>query len=1204
MKADLCKRKLAAKPASFSMLFRFASGSDKVYVFFGVIFAILCGIAQPISMVLSGEMINLFLSENKEDNLFWNSGFRIVCLYAIIGVCITIFGMLQRVCYEKAATNIARNLRCEYIHSIIHKDMQWYDRQDIEKLTSEPNSGIGRIHDAIGDSFGIIVRSISLLLSCIAISLIYQWKLTLVTIAMGPLSALLLSIQQRVSESTFIDGEARKQSKADNEADAVVEESILKLKTVASCNGQDAMVKKYLRMIEKCKHHALKIYSYIGFFDGLFHCITYIFYGLGIYTSVSMIQAVATTIDQEVTNRTFSYGGYLCKKGLIDRRGDIFVVIGCIMYGSYCLGNLISHCMAIIAAEVGATIIYKVIDQVGLSIVDASEAKTELPSENDETIDNIKGRIRFTDVHFSYPANPDVKIFKGLTFEIKAGETVAIVGSSGCGKSTLIELLAGLYGPDSGTIEVDGKDIKNLNTNCLRSLIGVVQQEPAIFTGTIFENVRLGKSDLSEPQVIRYCKMADAHDFIRTLSNGYNTCIGIGGVHLSNAVKQKIAYARIMARNPKLLILDEATSALDARSETNLLEKLLKATNGKTKIIVAHRLCTLKQVNRILVIKDGVIAESGTHRELMQKKEGVYKKTCGFWNPYSKCSGHYIGLFVATFISMIRGTELACYVLLYKMAFDGFSESDTSKMMSALQKVLCCCGVLAVICIFVLAIAKFYCGWLAEKVVQDWCVKALRNVLDQKASFFDDPNNRRAAIVAHITSNSKKIKPVLNHYLMQATNSFFAMVLLIAGGIYFCWQITVPGFGVFAIFLLFTSIACRNVLLLEHIATSEDQSSKLAIEIVEQLKTIKLLTQEEYCSEWYEKIISQPCEIYKQSASLKGLIYSLATAFNFFTDMVCYGCGVYLIYNGLASASDVIGGVVSIQAGGFALILVIDSFNAFHSAGHAVDSLLKLNKSKEADEIDTANEKPEIKGKVTAEKVKFSYPDRPRYPILNELTFATAKGKTVAMVGAAGSGKSAIIDLLERFYDINDGTITIDSQDIKKIETAYLRENMAVVGKPVLFNGTIFDNVTFGCKDKTIDDVRNACEKADASSFIEALPLGYETELGNKEVRLSSGQIQRIVIARALIKDPKILLVDEATNVLDVESEKAIKELLEHAKTGRTCIVISHKLSLVQDADLILYIERGRVAEFGTHKQLMQVDRKYASLIRKQRLSM
>jgi ATP-binding cassette subfamily B protein len=233
--------------------------------------------------------------------------------------------------------------------------------------------------------------------------------------------------------------------------------------------------------------------------------------------------------------------------------------------------------------------------------------------------------VQLQDVHFSYPARPDVKVLQGIDLTIEPGEAVAIVGPSGAGKSTIASMLGRLYDPNGGRILLDGKDLKSLDPEWLRQQIGVVAQEPLLFSSSIADNIRYGKQGATDAEIEAAARAANAHDFISRFPDGYRTLVGERGVQLSGGQKQRVAIARAVLKDPRLLILDEATSALDAESEHLVKDALDRLMKGRTTLIIAHRLSTVMDADRVLVLEGGKIVQSGSHSALMGQ-EGLYRR--------------------------------------------------------------------------------------------------------------------------------------------------------------------------------------------------------------------------------------------------------------------------------------------------------------------------------------------------------------------------------------------------------------------------------------------------------------------------------------------------------------------------------------------------------------------------------------------------
>lgn len=253
-----------------------------------------------------------------------------------------------------------------------------------------------------------------------------------------------------------------------------------------------------------------------------------------------------------------------------------------------------------------------------------SKTEIELRPQTNHPAGRLTGDVTFENVRFSYPTRPDISVLKGVSLTIPAGKKVALVGQSGAGKSTIMQLLLQFHRPDTGTIRIGGTDIYEYDLESYRQNFAIVPQEVILFGGTIRENILYGKPDAAEPEIIEAARKANAWDFIRSFPEGLNTVVGERGIKLSGGQRQRIAIARAILRNPSILLLDEATSSLDAESEKVVQEALNNLMEGRTSIIIAHRLATIREVDRIYVLDGGQIVEQGTHEDLSALHEGLY----------------------------------------------------------------------------------------------------------------------------------------------------------------------------------------------------------------------------------------------------------------------------------------------------------------------------------------------------------------------------------------------------------------------------------------------------------------------------------------------------------------------------------------------------------------------------------------------------
>jgi ATP-binding cassette, subfamily B (MDR/TAP), member 1 len=377
----------------------------------------------------------------------------------------------------------------------------------------------------------------------------------------------------------------------------IAQEVFTAIRTVFAFNGAKKEHDRYVKNLDDAKFYGIKKGFLNGLLMGFLWLSIFGAYALGFWYGWSL------SVPDPVTGQPAEY-----------TVGKILLVFFSILIGVFSLGNAGPFFGVSASARAAAYEVFMIIDR---------QPSIDSSSSNGKKLDNIIGNISFENVKFSYPSRPDITILNGLNCSIESGLTCALVGSSGCGKSTCVQLLQRFYDPLQGAVKIDNLDIKELNVNWLRSNIGVVNQEPILFATTIAENIRFGKKDSTQEEIIQAAKNANAHDFIMTLPDKYETLCGERGSQLSGGQKQRIAIARALIRNPKILLLDEATSALDNESESIVQAALDKARMGRTTLVVAHRLSTIRNADIIFAFQNGVISESGTHEELMQLK-GIY----------------------------------------------------------------------------------------------------------------------------------------------------------------------------------------------------------------------------------------------------------------------------------------------------------------------------------------------------------------------------------------------------------------------------------------------------------------------------------------------------------------------------------------------------------------------------------------------------
>ncbi|CAG5103938.1 Oidioi.mRNA.OKI2018_I69.chr1.g1009.t1.cds [Oikopleura dioica] len=513
-----------------------------------------------------------------------------------------------------------------------------------------------------------------------------------------------------------------------------------------------------------------------------------------------------------------------------------------------------------------------------------------------------------------------------------------------------------------------------------------------------------------------------------------------------------------------------------------------------------------------------------------------------------------------------------------------------------------------------LGATEWITGWIgtwllmlsAENQINRIRAKYFASVVRQDMSYFDTVDV--GEINARMFEDIKKIQEGIADKVGMVIQSIFQTVAGLAIALYFGWELglvciaTIPliALGGF-VWMVAQSNESKKEL------DNYTEAGGVAEEVLASIKTVTAFNGQSFENGRYSKPLAQAQSQGIKKAAMSGF----AVGFFNLSMFAVYGIAFWygsemVIHEGYDVGTKIIV-FFSVLIGGFAISMVATNAEYLGTATTAAYSVFELiDRVPEIDIYSEEGAKPVIQGTIEFQNVDFTYPSRKEQGVLSGVSFKAEAGKTTALCGASGCGKSTCFQLIQRFYDAAQGRILIDGQELKSLNLAWFRENIGVVSQePVLFDGTVEENITLGRLDVTKEEITEACKQANALDFIQKLPSTWETNVGEGGATLSGGQKQRIAIARALVRNPKILLLDEATSALDTESEKIVQQALEKASVGRTTLVIAHRLSTIKNADKIIGFKNGKKMEEGNHASLQEIeDGVYKTLCNMQSFSM
>ncbi|XP_069504362.1 ATP-binding cassette sub-family B member 5-like isoform X2 [Ambystoma mexicanum] len=1235
------KKKKEKTPAVGPLkIFRYADGLDIMFMIIGTFGAVVHGTGLTAMLLIFGEMSDSLVCFNSTHSNssncdrfkpFEEQMTEFAIYYCIVGIGVLIFGYLQIACWVLAAARQTRKIRRHFFHAVLAQDISWFDTSKTGELNTRLNEDINKINDGIGDKVGHLFQNLAISVVGLIIGFIKGWQLTLVLLATGPLLALSSGFCSKMLVSL-----TSKELSAYAKAGAVAEEVISAIRTVVAFGGQQKEINRYTSNLGEAKAFGIKKAIAAQVSLGFVFLIIYASYGLGFWYGTTLI----------LGNNDYTIGGVL-------------MVFFTVSYSSYCVGQASPHFEAFSVARGAAYNIFKIIDQKPTidsfsedgHKLDHIEGTAEFrnvcfsyPSRPDVQV--LKGL--------------DLKIKSGQTVALVGSSgcgksttvqllqrlydpqegTITVDGHDI--RSLNVRHYRKLIGVVSQEPVLFGTSIKNnirygredvtdeeiktaaKEANAYDFIMKLpdkfdtlVGERGAQLSGGQKQRIAIARALVRNPKILLLDEATSALDTesesvvqaaLEKASKGRTTIV--------------IAHRLTTVWNADLIVAIDDGAVVEKGTHSELMEKkglYYSLATAQSFSVVDDAEASpeseftekpnMPAINGVVVRRPSIKYTLPDENEEKVKDDQEEHPNVSFFRILSLNKSEWPFIMFGTLAALFNGAAHPMFCIIFAKIITIFSNENKEKVRSDADMYSILFVALGGVSFVTYFLQGFLYGRSGEVLTMRLRQMAFKSILRQDICWFDDKNNSTGALTTRLATEASQIQTATGSRLGLIAQNVSSMGLSVIIAFVFGWEMALLILGMAPVLAVAGMLETSALAGFANRDKKQLQSAgKIASEAVENIRTVVSLTSERIFEEMYDQHLQKPFRNAQKKAQTYGCCFGFSQSFLYFTYAAGYRFGAYLITAGRMSVEDVFLVFSLLAYGAMAVGQTLSFAPDYAKAKSAAAHLFALfDRVPTIDSYSEDGQKPAaFQGSLEFHNVSFKYPSRPDVAVLQGLNLHIEKGQTVAFVGSSGCGKSTSVQLLQRFYNPLQGNLLFDGIDSAQLNIQWLRSQMGIVSQePVLFDCSIAENIAYGDNSRSVpmDEIKNVAIAANIHTFIEELPEKYDTRVGGKGTQLSGGQKQRIAIARALVRKPKLLLLDEATSALDNESEKVVQQALEQARKGRTCIVIAHRLSTVQNADLIAVISNGIIVEQGTHQQLLAKRGAYYNLVNAQTMS-